>query len=149
MMYRTRHGAIAVILGLLGTGASPVLARSFYPCLGVSPVETTELKSIVVAEQLGGRVIAVTSPPGDINRLFMALKNGRVFIHARGDARADNRLFLDLSAQINDLFEEMGLLGFAFDPDYADNGHFYVSYTDSDDPERGPHWLVLSRFSVS
>jgi len=41
------------------------------------------------------------------------------------------------------LFPEVGLLGLAFDPDYASNGKFYVYYTDTNGD------IQISRFSVS
>ena len=50
--------------------------------------------------------------------------------------------YLDISSQISS-GGERGLLGLAFDPDYASNGYFYVNYTDSSGD------TVVSRFSVS
>lgn len=41
---------------------------------------------------------------------------------------------------------EQGLLGLAFDPDYASNGHFYVNYTQ---PYEAGHNTIISRFTVS
>lgn len=41
---------------------------------------------------------------------------------------------------------EQGLLSLAFDPDYAENGHFYVHYTT---PPAAGHNSVISRFTVS
>ena len=37
--------------------------------------------------------------------------------------------FLDISGDVEFQFLEEGLLGFAFHPDYANNGLFYVNYT--------------------
>src|SRR6185436_7436875 len=39
-------------------------------------------------------------------------------------------------------FGEQGLLGMAFDPDYANNGYFYVYYTRSSDTDQ-----IVARFS--
>jgi adhesin HecA-like repeat protein len=50
--------------------------------------------------------------------------------------------FLDLSAQVS-CCGERGLLGFAFHPDYASNGVFFVDYTDLAGD------TVLARFQVS
>lgn len=81
----------------------------------------------------------LTAPPHD--------PEGRVFISTRGDGgearifvvRDGQRLpqpFLELDG-VNSVFER-GLLSFAFDPEYAVNGRFYVFYTgdgpDSIDP---------------
>jgi glucose/arabinose dehydrogenase len=51
--------------------------------------------------------------------------------------------FLNIEDRVNDSSNEMGLLGLAFHPDYAQNGYFYVNYTgDGGD-------TFLSRFQVS
>src|SRR5262249_17258332 len=54
--------------------------------------------------------------------------------------------FLDLSDHV-DVSGEGGLLGLAFDPDYASNGAFYVSYT-THDPGAG-FTSIVSRLHVS
>lgn len=41
---------------------------------------------------------------------------------------------------------EQGLIGLTFDPDYANNGYFYVNYTQ---PYAAGHNTIISRFSVS
>jgi glucose/arabinose dehydrogenase len=41
---------------------------------------------------------------------------------------------------------EQGLIGLAFDPDYAENGHFYVNYTQ---PDSLGHNTIISRFTVT
>ena len=40
--------------------------------------------------------------------------------------------FLDIHDQIESGYQEQGLLGLAFHPDYATNGFFYVNYIDND-----------------
>ncbi len=51
--------------------------------------------------------------------------------------------FLDLAGQMETSGSEQGLLSMAFDPDYAENGRFYVGYTGLDSTN------VISRFEVS
>ena len=51
--------------------------------------------------------------------------------------------FLDLSDRITSAGFEQGLLGLAFHPDYAQNGFFYVNYTDLNGD------TVIARFQVS
>ena len=41
---------------------------------------------------------------------------------------------------------EQGLIGLTFDPDFAQNGHFYVNYTQ---PYTAGHNTIISRFTVS
>jgi glucose/arabinose dehydrogenase len=68
----------------------------------------------------------LTAPEGD-PRLFIVEKGGTVRIVA-GEAVLPNP-FLDLSAQVS-TGREQGLLGLAFDPQYATNGRLVVHYTD-------------------
>lgn len=64
----------------------------------------------------------LASPPGD-DRLFVVEQPGRIRIIGGGT-------FLDLSAAVS-TGGERGLLGLAFHPDYANNGRFYVNYTNT------------------
>ncbi len=76
------------------------------------------------------------------SRLFIAEKAGRIrIIDANGNTLAQP--FLDIDARVNSQASERGLLGLAFHPDYADNGHFFVNYTNNSGDTR------ISRFSVS
>lgn len=52
--------------------------------------------------------------------------------------------FLDIRSRVSTAGNEEGLLGLAFHPNYAKNGHFYVYYSAA-----GPRRSVLSRFTVS
>jgi len=70
----------------------------------------------------------LTAPPGDLDRLFVLEKGGKIQVVDR----ASNALigtFLDITPLVS-TGGEQGLLGLAFDPQYASNGRFYVSYTD-------------------
>jgi len=68
------------------------------------------------------------SPPGDMQRLFIAEQDGRIQILANGSVLATP--FLDISTKVAS-GGERGLLGVAFHPDYASNGYFFVHYTKS------------------
>lgn len=80
----------------------------------------------------------LTSPPGD-PRLFIAEKTGAIRIIEDGTIVPDP--FLDLSAQVS-TGGEQGLLGLAFDPEYASNGRFFVHYTDPVGDTRVSRFLV-------
>lgn len=59
-------------------------------------------------------------------------RTGRIRIFAdRADASVST-VFLDLRSRIFTKGQEQGLLGLAFDPEYATNGYFYVNYTTVD-----------------
>jgi len=81
----------------------------------------------VIAEGLDVPVF-LASPPGD-DRLFVVEKPGRILI--LGDGGAGDRVFLDLSTLTSEDHMEQGLLGIAFHPAYAENGTFFVHYTNN------------------
>ena len=72
--------------------------------------------------------VNVTSANDGSGRLFVLERVGRIRIVQDGELLP--RPFLDLSAKVEYGHLEQGLLGLAFDPDYAANGFFYVTYTD-------------------
>jgi len=60
-------------------------------------------------------------------RLFVIEKLGRIRIIENGQLSPDP--FLDITDRVNDDSNEMGFLGFAFHPNFSQNGYFYVNYT--------------------
>ena len=88
-------------------------------------------------------LVLVTSIPGDSERLFLLEKAGTIEIVKNGAHLA--RPFLDITSLVNVNHNEQGLLGLAFDPDYAVNGHFYVYYTAG----TGTGESVIQRYTVS
>ncbi|MEA2713535.1 MAG: hypothetical protein QOK27_1496 [Gemmatimonadales bacterium] len=70
----------------------------------------------------------LTTPPGDLSRLFIVEKTGGIRIVKDGTLLPEP--FLDISRQVSGSMEQ-GLLGLAFPPDYASTGRFVVHYTDT------------------
>ena len=69
----------------------------------------------------------ITAPPGDPSRLFVVERDlARIRIIDLKTRSVKPTPFLDLSGSII-LGGEAGLLGLAFDPNYARNGRFYVN----------------------
>jgi glucose/arabinose dehydrogenase len=60
-------------------------------------------------------------------RLFVIEKLGRIRIIENGQLSPNP--FLDITDRVNDNSNEMGLLGFAFHPNFSQNGYFFVNYT--------------------
>jgi glucose/arabinose dehydrogenase len=81
----------------------------------------------------------LTAPRND-QRQFVTERAGRILV-LRGGALLP-QAFLDLRASI-DVQGEGGLLSMAFDPDYANNGHFYVYRTNLNLD------IVVERYTVS
>ncbi len=69
------------------------------------------------------------SPRADLDRLFVVEKTGRIQILDLATRQVIATPFLDVSAEIQ-AGGEQGLLGLAFDPNYAHNGWFYVNLID-------------------
>jgi glucose/arabinose dehydrogenase len=88
----------------------------------------------------GYNVPTVITHAGD-SRLFVAQKDGRVFIV--NDGTRLSTPFVDIQHLTLSNGSETGLLGLAFDPEYASNGHFYLSYTNTS------NHTALARFSVT
>lgn len=74
------------------------------------------------------------------DRLFIVEQGGRIKI-LNSDGTVNATPFLNISTQVSN-GSEQGLLGLAFHPDYANNGYFYVNYTDTGGDTQ------VSRFSV-
>jgi glucose/arabinose dehydrogenase len=89
------------------------------------------------------RPVFLTYLPGDSERVFVLEQAGRIRIIKNGVLQA--RVFLDIQTIVNDSGDEQGLLGLAFDPDYATTKHFYVYYTGG----TGAGTSVIRRFTVS
>jgi glucose/arabinose dehydrogenase len=91
-----------------------------------SPPGGRALALVEVASGLDGPVHAAAAPdePG---RLYVVERAGRVRVLEGGRVLPDP--FLDISSEVTSGGEQ-GLLSVAFHPDYAENGLFYVDYTD-------------------
>jgi glucose/arabinose dehydrogenase len=74
-------------------------------------------------------------------RLFFVGKKGQLFIIRDGQWETDP--FLDIMDRVGSDASERGLLGLAFHPRYAENGYFYVNYTDLNGN------TVIARFNVT
>lgn len=110
---------------LLGMLLAAGLAR---PLLVPAPVLATRTERVACG--LGNPLFA-TSPAGD-ERRFIIEPRGVIKIRSQGQVLPTP--FLDIQTLVLPASqpEERGLLGLAFDPDYASNRHFYVTYLDRD-----------------
>ncbi len=80
---------------------------------------------------------------GDPDRAFIVQQRGLIRVL---DLTTDTVLptpFLNLAGRVSQSGNERGLLGLAFHPDYANNGLFFVNYTDTASGD-----TVIARFSV-
>src|SRR5262245_43937476 len=122
MNYRNRRSALATALAAL--------------IVVVLTAHLTSPPVALAAPQLDAQLVAggfsapvfVTSPPGDTRRLFVVEQVGLIKIINLPSRTVNATPFLDLTNKVSFNGEE-GLLGLAFDPNYASNGRFYVFYS--------------------
>lgn len=92
--------------------------------------------------------VALVSPPGETNRLFIAERAGRIQV-ITNLANPNSTLFLDIAGGVNP-DGEGGLLGLAFHPGYRTNRFFYVFYTLNTSTEQGSGFHDrVARFEIS
>ena len=90
-------------------------------------VFAADLSALTLERVISSNLVSPTflaSPPGD-DRLFVSERNGAIKVFDN----AGNFLSTFLSLSDVNTVQEGGLLGFAFHPNYSDNGHIFVSYT--------------------
>ena len=80
--------------------------------------------------------LAIVTPPGETNRIFVVEQSGRVAVIT--NLAAPNRtVFLDIASKVQRIDSEEGMLGLAFHPGYATNRYFFVYYTTSTNTAAG------------
>ncbi|MCZ2127719.1 MAG: PQQ-dependent sugar dehydrogenase [Anaerolineales bacterium] len=94
-------------------------------------------------EIVGGltRPVDLKSAMDGSGRLFVVEKYGAIRILQ--DGQLLDQPFLDIAERVNESGNEMGLLGLAFHPNFAENGYFYVNYTGAGGNSR------VSRFTAN
>ncbi len=81
--------------------------------------------------------------PGDgSGRLFVLEQPGRIRIIQNGQLL--NTPFLDITDRVGSRGTEQGLLGLAFDPNYKQNGIFFINYTNNQGDSVVSQWRVSS-----
>src|SRR3954471_6187347 len=117
---------------LLALAALPALAAPFPVAGTVQGVSLQEIASSL------GPVTGITHA-GD-GRLFLTIRTGRIIILENGSLRPQP--FLDIQS-LTTTDGERGLLSTAFHPRYAENGFFFVDYTNLQGN------TVVARYQVS
>jgi glucose/arabinose dehydrogenase len=139
-----KQGAVAclvvVLVALMASCARP-------------PAPTGELVGLELVAQGFTSPVGMAWPDDGSNRLYVIDQLGLIHILDETGSRLATP-FLDLSAKIVPLsptYDERGLLGLAFHPDFGTNGRFFVTYNAPGDglPEGFDSELRLSEFSAS
>ena len=88
--------------------------------------------------------------PGDgTDRLFVVEQPGRIKVFDNEEGVASTAVFLDATDAVSfSRGQEIGLLGLAFHPRYADNGYFYVYHNRRTNGGNGNIEMILARYTV-
>src|SRR6266496_2360122 len=122
---RDRIATGRMLRTMRATICSLILAAISLPGLRAQMVPG--LDAIRVASGLT-QPLFVTAPPGDSGRLFIVQQNGQIRILNLATGTLNSTPFLTLTG-LTATGGEQGLLGMAFDPNYATNGKFYLNFT--------------------
>lgn len=140
-----RKGIIVTLLVIVMSGGCKKEKEPTEP-----PANTTPNLQLVA----DGFVSPLTAmePPDGSGRLFVVDQVGKIWIVTKDNNKLPEP-FIDISGKIvslNPQYDERGLLGLAFHPDFKSNRQFYVFYTappNSGGPEPGELWNNLTRVS--
>jgi glucose/arabinose dehydrogenase len=140
-------GALALVP--VGSGASNTASESRTTHSGTAAIpEGPTVETERVAEGLSAP-LSLEEPPGG-GELHVVDQTGEVRVHD-GDGLRETP-FLDVSdrmVSLNGSYDERGLLGFAFHPDFPDDDRVFVRYSAprTDDTPRGyAHTFVLAEY---
>src|SRR4051812_11257776 len=106
-----------------------ILAAALLACL-LSASARAQLLTATPLPNAGGDAIFVTAPQGDTSRLFVVGQGGSIRVYSVAAGTFNTVLFAPGFPGLSS-GGETGLLGLAFHPQYAQNGYFYVYYTQS------------------
>jgi glucose/arabinose dehydrogenase len=115
--------------------------------LGISPLPASGQALSLETVIPGGlsEPLFLAAPPGDHNRLFILEKTGQIRIYDRQAKSLLPTPYLSVPVSSE---SERGLLGLAFDPEFATNGRFYVNYTSpGDGDDRGD--IIVARYTAN
>jgi len=128
------------LLALLAAAVLPACKESGEPASPPIVDSTGAAVTLTAREVLSGldSPLFLTAPPNDA-RLFVLEQPGRVRVVKNGQLVATP--FLDIASKLTS-GGERGLLGLAFHPRYAQNGLFYVDYTDRNGDTRVERYHV-------
>jgi glucose/arabinose dehydrogenase len=146
---KTKHDTLPVDK-LLASAAILLFLCALHGCRDPSGTECTITLKRVARGIANPTAMAI--PDDGKNALFVTTQTGSVVVIDNGTLL--DKPFLDISDKLVSLipfYDEAGLLGIAFHPDYAENGRFFLYYNAEVPPEySGYHSFArISEFHVS
>lgn len=143
---------LALLFALCGLGLLSIAGWMSLPATyaaNVSVQQTLREPSAVLFTVTLQQVASTLVEPVDLQdaqdgsrRLFVVEQPGRIRVIENGVLQATP--YITLTSIVHDNGNEQGLLGLAFDPDFASNGTFYLSYNNEPGADS-----VIARYVVS
>ncbi|TWT36209.1 Quinoprotein glucose dehydrogenase B precursor [Posidoniimonas corsicana] len=128
----------ALVLGVCAT----VLSAT-----STAKAEVTGASLVGTVPGSGVSAVFATHAPGRPDELFVVDQRGMIQILNLQSGEFNSTPFLNITSLVDDAANEQGLLGLAFDPDFVNNGYFYVNYTR--DPGPGPDLTQIERYQLT
>lgn len=118
---------------VVSTGLSerPSLVRTNMPLDGASDGDGYRLVAAYPGLGLFGGAVHAAPVPGQ-DRMAIVERFGKVKVFVDDPAVSNTEVKLDITDRVDSSSSEQGLLGFAFDPDFATNRSVYLLYTRAD-----------------
>ncbi len=142
--------AVIVLVVLAACTSTPVSIPTPTPTstpTTTPPLSTIPAGSIQVEQvfpNLSFQEMTNLVQPDDTSGLiFVTEQRGVIHAFAASQPQQGSHVVLDITDRVNRGGNEEGLLGLAFDPDYRENGNFYIYYSATN-----PRRSVVSRFSL-
>ena len=121
-----RHLLLALIPPLLVATASSQVSQHKFPTQGPQPGAMRTVRAFPSLTFV--RPVYLCAAPDQSDRIFVVEQGGKIFVFPNSDTATAPKVFLDISTKVSRVGNEEGLLGLVFDPDYKNNGLFYVDY---------------------
>ena len=133
----------------IGIATALLAALILAPAVGAAPAANTQTSvplNIAFETVVSGltQPVFATGAGDGTGRIFIVQQTGQILI-LKGKT-LNSTPFLDVSSLLGANNGEQGLLGLAFDPNYATNGYFYITYTGKTGPAGDDY---LARYHVS
>ncbi len=127
----TALGGVTIVV--LASGLTERLAIASLPSLAdLAPMQI----EVAFPNLTFSQPVHLTHAGDGTNRVFVIEQAGRIRLFENDPETTVTNVFLDIQTRVNAVGLEEGLLGLAFDPDYANNGNFYTYYTALDGSQR-------------
>ncbi|MEO8721265.1 MAG: PQQ-dependent sugar dehydrogenase, partial [Ginsengibacter sp.] len=129
-----------------------LLIVSFVPQHNKNTADNEPANTLVQLKLITNKVqspVAMGVPRDGTSRLFFCQKEGKVWIVEKGKLLA--RPFLDVSkrmVKVNPRYDERGLLGSAFHPNFKVNHKFYVYYSAPSTDKNSDNKSILAEYQV-